>query len=48
MGKVDEQNRFVLSTASSKNGALVTESTFLHNTKISSSKRNEDKALENK
>lgn len=48
VAKVDEQNRVIVSTARNKNGALVTESTFLHNTKITSSKINKDKALQNK
>ncbi len=43
IGKIDEQNYVVVSTNGNKNGSLVTRGTFLHNTKIATSKINEDK-----
>ena len=48
IGKIDAQNYVVVYTDSHKNGKLVTKGTFLHNTKLSSSKQNEKKVLENK
>ena len=41
--KIDEQNYVIVST-NKDSGNLVSRSTFLHNTKVSSSKANEDKA----
>lgn len=43
IGKIDEQNYVVVDVDNHSNGALVTKATFLHNTKITSSKLNEDK-----
>ena len=43
LGKIDEQNYVIVST-NKDSGNLVSRSTFLHNTKVSSSKANEDKA----
>ena len=46
IGKIDEQNYVIIGTDSSKNGALVSRAYFLHNTKVSTSKFNEDKLKE--
>ena len=48
IAKIDEQNYVVVSCDHSKNGALISETAFLHNTKITSSKMNEDKQRETK
>ena len=48
IGKIDETNYIIVGANGSKHGSLVTHGTFLHNTKISSSKINEDKALQKK
>ena len=48
VGKIDEQNYVVVFANNKKNGRLMTQSTFLHNTKIASSKHNEQKAKESK
>jgi hypothetical protein len=45
--KIDEQNFVIVNVDGQRNGALVTKSQFLHNTKVVSSKINEDKAKEN-
>ena len=42
--KIDEQNFVIVYTDTHTNGVLVTKKTFLHNTKITTSKINEDKA----
>ena len=43
IGKIDEQNYVIVSTDSQKNGKLVSKAYFLHNTKVSTSKINEEK-----
>ena len=43
IGKIDEQNFVIVYTDTHTNGVLVTKKTFLHNTKITTSKINEDK-----
>ena len=43
IGKIDEQNYVIVHTDSHKNDQLMTKSTFVHNTKLSSSKCNEEK-----
>ena len=43
---MDENNRIVVSTNAHRNGKLITESTFLHNTKIATSAFNEKTAME--
>ena len=48
VGKIDERNYFIVHTDSHKNGQLITKSTFLYNTKFSSSKYNEEKLQEEK
>ena len=48
IGKIDEQNYIVVSVDGSKSGSLVTKSSFLHNTKVTSTKINEDKERETK
>ena len=48
VGKIDEQNYVIVYSDGHKNGHLVLKSTFLHNTKLSASKQNEEKARENK
>jgi hypothetical protein len=48
IGKIDEQNYVVVFASGATNGKLITKATFLHNTKITSSKINEDKARESK
>jgi hypothetical protein len=48
IGKIDAQNYVIVYTNGQKNGQLVTKGTFLHNTKLSSSKKNEEQALEKK
>ena len=45
VGSMDEQNYVVASTSGNKNGSLITRSTFLHYTKITSSKLNEEKNI---
>ena len=46
--KVDDQNYIVVSMDKKKKGNLVTQSTFLHNTKISSSKMGEEEVKKSK
>ena len=48
VGKIDEQNSVVVCADGHRNGVLVSKSTFLHNTKLSASKRNEAKAMNSK
>ena len=48
VGKIDEQNSVIVYADSHKNGVLIIKSTFLHNTKLSASKINEDKCLKAK
>ena len=48
IGKMDENSYNVVSTDDHKNGTLVTETSFLHNTKVSVSNNNEAKTVENK
>jgi hypothetical protein len=43
IGKIDEQNYVIICTDGSKIGKLVSKAFFLHNTKVSTSKFNEDK-----
>ena len=47
-GKIDAQNYIIVYTDSHKNGNLVTKGPFLHNKKLSASKKNEEQVLENK
>lgn len=42
VGKIDEQNYVVVKADPNSNGNLVTQSNFLHNTKVAGSKINED------
>ena len=44
IGKIDEQNFVIVYADGNKNGVLITKKSFLHNTKLSASKHNEDKA----
>ena len=46
IGKIDEQNYVVVNTDNAQNGHLMTQATFLHNTKVATSKFHEDKARE--
>ena len=48
IGKLDEQNYIVVLVDPKTNGTLVTITTFLHNTKVSSTKINEEKEKANK
>ena len=48
IGKIDSQNFAIVHTDSHSNGRLITKATHIHNSKLSSSKTNEDKARENK
>ena len=48
IGKIDEQNYIVVYTDKESNGSLVTKATFLHNTKVATSKINEDKERKSK
>lgn len=48
IGKIDEQNYVVVKVDDKSTGSLMTKATFLHNTKVSSSKINEDKLREKK
>ena len=48
IGKIDAQNYIIVYTNGHKNGQLVTKGTFVHNSKLSSSKKNEEQALEKK
>ena len=43
LGKIDDQNYVIVYTDTHTNGILVTKRTFLHNTKVSTSKYNEMK-----
>ena len=43
--KIDEQNRVIIGCDAHRNGVLTSQSTFLHNTKVTTSKINEEKAL---
>ena len=46
IGKIDEQNYVIICTDSQQNGKLVSKAYFLHNTKVSTTKINEDKVKE--
>lgn len=46
--KIDEQNYIVVWVDKNTNGQLITKSTFLHNTKVSTTKISEDKEKEKK
>ena len=46
VGKIDEQNYVIVKANPKDNGNLITQSNFLHNTKVSGSKINEDAARE--
>ena len=46
ISKIDEQNRVIISVDVHRNGVLISQSTFLHNTKVNTSKINEEKHLE--
>ena len=46
IGKIDEQNYVIIATDSTTNGKLVTKAFFLHNTKVTTTKINEDKVKE--
>ena len=48
VGKIDEQNSVVVFSDGHKNGVLITKTSFLHNTKLSASKSNEDKQMKSK
>ena len=48
IGKIDSQNFVIVYTNSHSNGRLVTKATHIHNSKLSSSKTNKDKAQKNK
>ena len=48
IGGIDENNYVVILTDIHQNGALVSQSTFMHNTNISSLKKNEEDDLKNK
>ena len=48
IGKPDEQNYIVVLVDPETNGQLVKRATFLHNTKVSSTKSNEDKSRHNR
>lgn len=45
VGKIDAQNYVIVYSDGHKNGHLILKSTYLHNTKLSASKYNEDKKL---
>ncbi|MGB0404839.1 MAG: hypothetical protein ACPGDB_01450, partial [Fusobacterium sp.] len=45
VGKLDEQNQIIVNSHPYDNGKLISNYTFLHNTKITSSKLNEEKVL---
>ena len=45
VGKIDEQNCVIIYTDAHKNGILMSKAQFLHNTKLSASKMNEEKLL---
>ena len=47
IGKMDENNYTVVSTDAHKNGTLISQTTFLHNTKIATPAHNEEKARQN-
>ena len=47
IGKMDENNYTVVSTDAHKNGTLISQTTFLHNTKIATSAHHEEKARQN-
>ena len=47
ISKIDENNRVIISVDVFRNGVLKSQSTFLHNTKVNTSKINEEKHLEN-
>ena len=46
IGKIDEQNYVIVSTDSQQSGKLVSRAYFLHNTKVTTTKINEDKLKE--
>ena len=48
VGKIDDQNQIIVRAHPYDNGTLISNYTFLHNTKIVSSAINEDKALNKK
>ena len=48
VGSIDEGNYVVIETDKEKGGALTTQTNFLHNTKVSSSKYSETKAIESR
>ena len=48
VGKIDEQNAVIVYADLHKNGVLTIKATFLHNTKLSASKTNEEKTLNSK
>ena len=48
IGKIDEQNYVIVNSDGHKNGKLITNSTFLHNTKLTASKYNGDKLRQKK
>ena len=48
IGKIDEQNYIVVFTDAHKNGTLVTKGNHLHNTKVTTSKINENKMKDKK
>ena len=45
VGKIDAQNYVIVHSDNNKNGRLVTKASFVHNSKLSSSKYNEEKAF---
>ena len=45
VGKIHEQNAVIIYADAHKNGVLTTKATFLHNTKLSASKTNEEKNM---
>ena len=48
IGKIDEQNYVIVNSDGHKNGKFITNGTFLHNTKLTASKFNEDKLRQKK
>ncbi|MGB0405008.1 MAG: hypothetical protein ACPGDB_02325, partial [Fusobacterium sp.] len=48
IGKIDEQNQIIIKSNPSDKGNLISNGTFLHNTKITSSELNEKRAFEKK
>ena len=48
IGKIDEKKLVIVNCDGHKNGKLITNSTFLHNTKLNASKFNEDKLRQKK